>query len=154
MNKKILILLVVFFVAISIACVYAEEMESHDFGKFKMDIPVAPNGEIEETQGGTGNHPIYAIPNPDSTLFAYADYFDTSYVNGTKNVTDFVLNKVKENYTVDVVNGTPTWVFDGDENSYASNMGYLVSSDDDTKVVIIQGKDTYIQDAVNSIEFK
>ena len=94
MNKKILTLLVVFFVAISIACVYAEEIESHDFGQFKMDVPIAPNGEINETQGGTGNHPIYAIPNPDSTLFAYADYINTSHINGTKNVTSFFASSI------------------------------------------------------------
>ena len=149
MNKKILTLLVVFFVAISIACVYAEEIESHDFGQFKMDVPIAPNGEINETQGGTGNHPIYAIPNPDSTLFAYADYINTSHINGTKNVTDFALKKIKENYTVTIENGTPTWVYD-DTNLN----GYLISSDNDTQVVLIQGKDIYLQDAVNSIEFK
>ena len=33
-------------------------------------------------------------------------------------------------------------------------MGYLVSSDDDTQVLIIQGSDIYLQDAVNSVEFK
>ena len=154
MDKKTLVLLFVFLTAVSLAGVYAEGLESHDFGQFKMDIPIAPNGEIDETQGGTGNHPIYAIPNPDTTIFAYVDYLDTTHTNGTKNVTDFVLNKIKENYTVDVVNGTPTWVYDGDENSYAPDMGYLVSSDDDTKVVVIQGNDIYIQDAVNSVEFK
>ena len=149
MNKKILTLLFVFFVAISMATVYAEGLESHDFGQFKMDIPIAPNGEIDETSGGTGNHPIYAIPNSDSTLFCYVDYFNTSHVNGTKNVTEYVLNKIKENYTVTIENGTATWFYDDTQDN-----GYLISSDDDTKALLIQGNDIYLQDAVNSVEFK
>ncbi len=112
MNKKILTLLVVFFVAVSIATVYAEGLESHNFGQFKMDIPNASNLEINETQGGTGNHPIYEIPNSDLTLFAYVDYINITHVNGTKNVTDFALKKIKENYTVTIENGTPTWVYE------------------------------------------
>ena len=150
MNNKILTLLVVFFLAVTIASVYAEGLESHDFGQFKMDIPIAPNGEIAEEQGGIAvNHTIYAIPNPDGTNFAYVDYLNTTNTNGNNNTTDFALNKIKENYTVDIVNGTPTWSF-GD---YAT-MGYLVSSDDDTQVLIIQGSDIYLQDAVDSVEFK
>lgn len=150
MNNKILTLLVVFFLAVTIASVYAEGLESHDFGQFKMDIPIAPNGEIAEEQGGIAvNHTIYAIPNPDGTNFAYIDYLNTTNTNGNNNTTDFALNKIKENYTVDIVNGTPTWSF-GD---YAT-MGYLVSSDDDTQVLIIQGSDIYLQDAVDSVEFK
>lgn len=150
MNNKILTLLVVFFLAVTIASVYAEGLESHDFGQFKMDIPIAPNGEIAEEQGGIAvNHTIYAIPNPDGTNFAYIDYLNTTNTNGNNNTTDFALNKIKENYTVDIVNGTPTWSF-GD---YAT-MGYLVSSDDDTQVLIIQGSDIYLQDAVDSVKFK
>ena len=149
MNKKILTLLVVFFVAVSIATVYAEGLESHNFGQFKMDIPNASNLEINETQGGTGNHPIYEIPNSDLTLFAYVDYINITHVNGTKNVTDFALKKIKENYTVTIENGTPTWVYED-----SGDNGYLISSDDDTQVVRIQGRDIYLQDAMDSIEFK
>lgn len=51
MNKKILTMSIVFFVVVSMASVYAEGLISHDFGKFSMDIPNAPNGEIAEEQG-------------------------------------------------------------------------------------------------------
>ena len=74
---------------------------------------------------------------------------NTTHTNGNNNATDFALNKIKENYTVDIVNGTPTWKFED-----GVTMGYLVSSDDDTQVLIIQGSDIYLQDAVNSVEFK
>lgn len=150
MNKRIFALLIILIATITVAGVYAEGLESHDFGQFKMDIPIAPNGEIAEKQGGIAvNNTIYAIPNPDGTNFAYVDYLNTTHTNGNNNTTDFALNKIKENYTVDIVNGTPTWKFED-----GITMGYLVSSDDDTQVLIIQGSDIYLQDAVNSIEFK
>ena len=115
-----------------------------------MDIPNAPNGEIAEEQGGiTVNHTIYAIPNPDGTNFAYLDYLNTTHTNGNNNTTDFALSKIQENYTVTVEKGIPTWSY-GDYGT----MGYLVSSDDDTQVLIIQGSDVYLKDAVDSVEFK
>lgn len=150
MNKKILTLLAVFLLAFSIASVCAEGLISHDFGKFKMDIPDAPNGEIAEEEGGVSvNHTIYAIPNPDGTNFAYIDYLNTTHTNGNNNTTDFALSKIKENYTVNIEDGIPTWAY---EDAY--DTGYLVSSDDDTQVLIIQGSDIYLKDAVDSVEFK
>jgi hypothetical protein len=150
MNKKILTLLAVFLLAFSIASVCAEGLISHDFGKFKMDIPDAPNGEIAEKEGGVSvNHTIYAIPNPDGTNFAYIDYLNTTHTNGNNNTTDFVLSKIKENYTVNIEDGIPTWAYEDTHDT-----GYLVSSDDDTQVLIIQGSDIYLKDAVDSVEFK
>ena len=44
MDKKIIVLLAVFMVAISLASVYAVETTTHDFdGLFKMDVPVDEN---------------------------------------------------------------------------------------------------------------
>ena len=150
MNSKILTLLVVFILAFSIASVCAEGLVSHDFGKFKMDIPNAPNYEIAEKQDGISvNHTIYAIPNLDGSTFAYVDYLNTTHTNGNNNTTDFALSRIKENYTVTIENGIPMWSYE----DYADT-GYLVSSDDDTQVLIIQGSNIYLKDAVDSVEFK
>lgn len=150
MNKRIFAILIILIATFTVTTVCAgEELVSHDFGQFKMDIP--DNQNVSETMGGSKiQHPIYAIQNSDLTNFAYVDYINTTYINGnTTNTTDFVLNTIKENNTVKMENGTPTWVYkDTGDN------GYLISSDDDSQVLIIQGRDVHLQEAINSIEFK
>lgn len=149
MDKKILALLAIFIVAVSLATVYAgEELVSHDFGKFKMDIPQAKEA-VAETHGGSGNQTIYSVPNPDLTEFAHVEYWDTSNTNGSKNTTDVVLNKIKVNYTMKNEGDTSCWVSKDSREEV-----YLISSDDDTRAVIIVGSDTRLPQAAKSVEFK
>lgn len=150
MNKKIFAFLIVLIAVFTVAGVSAQDFVSHDFGQFKMDVPDAQNGEIAEQQGGISvNHTIYAIPNPDGSLFAYLDYLNTTHTNGNNNTSDFALNLIKENNTVSVEEGIPTWIYEG-----TTDHGYLVSSEDDTQVLIVQSSDVNIKEAINSVEFK
>ena len=149
MNKKILTLLAIFIVAISIAGVYAgEELSSHDFGNFKMDIPES-QVNISETHGGSGNQTIYAIPNSDLTVFAYVEYWNTSNTNGNNNVTSVILSKLKENYTMENEGNISSWVSNENSREYV----YVVPSDDDTQVVLIFGTDTRLPQAIDSVKF-
>ena len=59
----------------------------------------------------------------------------------SQNYSD-ALNKIKENYTVDIVNGTPTWKFED-----GVTMGYLVSSDDDNPEYVM-GHKVYTPDEI------
>ena len=149
MDKKIFTLLIICIATISIASVCAsEELVSHDFGKFTMDIPESQD-DISESQGGSGNQTIYAVPNTDGSVFAYIEYWDTSNTNGNNNTTSVVLDKVKENYTVTTDGNITTWTTDD-----GVDKGYLLSSADDTQVVVVTSSDTRIQQALNSIIFK
>ena len=148
MNRKILALLVICIATISVASVYAgEQLVSHDFGEFTMNIPESQEN-ISQKQGGV-NQTIYAIPNQDGTTFAFLEYFNTSNTNGNNNTTEFVLSKIKENYTVKTEGGIISW-----ETGTAGEHGYLISSSDNTKVVIITSSDSRIQEAIKSINFK
>lgn len=150
MNKKIFALLVIFIATVSVATVVAsEDLTSHDFGDFKMNIPTSQE-DISQKQGDA-NQTIYAVPNTDLSNFAFIEYWDTSNTNGNNNTTDFVLNKVKTNHTVDSKDGIYSW---SAEEQGHGEQGYLVSSDDNTKIVVITSSDTRIQDAVKSVEFK
>ena len=147
MNRKIIALLIVLIAAISIASVCASgELISHDFGKFKMDIPQSQDN-ITETQGSV-NQKMYSIPNTDLSKFADVAYYDTSNANGTKNTTDFVLNVGYKNLTKET-NGNITKMKTDD----GTQTIYCVSSKDNSQVVVVIGSDTRPQDAVNSIEF-
>ena len=144
MNKKIFALLIIFIATVSVVSVFAsEELVSHDFGDFKMDIP-----DVQEKQGDS-NQTIYAVPNADNTTFAFIEYWDTSNTNGNNNTTQFVLDKVKQNFTVKTDGSITSW-----DTKSAGEHGYLVSSDDNTKVVVITSSDSRIQQALDSIEFK
>lgn len=149
MNKKILALLIVLISAISIASVCASEnLVSHDFGNFKMNIPDAPNN-VAEFQGSV-NQKLYNISNTDQSLFATVAYYDSSNTNGNNNTTDFVLNVGFKDVKDKQTNGNVT--------SFKAPNGvdnvYCISSSDDSKVLVIISGDVRIQDAVNSVEFK
>lgn len=147
MNKKILTLLIVLIAAVSIASVCAgENLVSHDFGKFKMDIPQSQDN-ITESQGSV-NQKLYSIPNTDLSKFADVAYYDASNANGTKNTTDFVLNVGYKNLTKET-NGNITKM----KNEDGTQTIYCVSSKDNSQVVVVIGSDNRLQDAVNSIEF-
>ena len=147
MNKKILTLLIVLIAAVSIASVCASEnLVSHDFGKFKMDIPQSQDN-ITESQGSV-NQKLYSIPNTDLSKFADVAYYDASNANGTKNTTDFVLNVGYKNLTKET-NGNITKM----KNEDGTQTIYCVSSKDNSQVVVVIGSDNRLQDAVNSIEF-
>lgn len=147
MNKKILTLLIVLIAAVSIASVCASgDFVSHDFGKFKMDIPQSQDN-ITESQGSV-NQKLYSIPNTDLSKFADVAYYDASNANGTKNTTDFVLNVGYKNLTKET-NGNITKM----KNEDGTQTIYCVSSKDNSQVVVVIGSDTRLQDAVNSIEF-
>ena len=149
MNKKIFALLVIFIATVSVVSVFAsEELTSYDFGDFKMDIPRSQDN-ISEKQGGA-NQTIYAVPNTDWSNFAFIEYWNTSNTNGNNNTTDFVLNKVKTNHTVDYKYGIYSW--EAEEQGHGEH-GYLVSSDDNTKLIVITSSDIRIQDAINSVKF-
>ena len=157
MNKKIIALLVIFIATVSVATVFAnDDLVSHDFGDFKMDIPDC-NQEISVENGVAKNLPdidriTYAIPNADLTTFAFIDYYtNSSSTNGTNNLTDAVLNIIKSNHTVDVKDGIYTW--EAIEDGYGQH-GYLFSSDDDSKVAIVTGADMRLEDALKTFEFK
>ena len=148
MNKKIFALLIIFIATVSVVSVFAsEELVSHDFGDFKMNIPNA-QGDIPTKQGHS-NQTIYAVPNADDTTFAFVEYWDTSNTGGNNNTTQVVLDKVKENFTVKTDGDIPSW-----DTETAGENGYLVSSDDDTQVLVITSSDIRIQQALGSIEFK
>ena len=148
MNNKIFALLIIFIATVSVVSVFAsEELVSHDFGDFKMDIPDV-QGDIPEIQGDS-NQTIYAVPYADNTTFAFIEYWDTSNTNGNNNTTQFVLDKVKQNFTVKTDGGITSW-----DTKSAGEHGYLVSSDDNIKVVVITSSDLRIQQALDSIEFK
>ena len=150
MNKKIFALLVVVIATVSVVSVFAsEELISHDFGDFKMNIPTSQE-DISQKQGDA-NQTIYAVPNTDLSNFAFIEYWDTSNTNGNNNTTDFILNKVKTNHTVDSKDGIYSW--SAEEQGHGEQI-YLVSSDDNTKVVVITSSDSRIQDALKSVEFK
>lgn len=149
MNRKILALLIILLATLSVACVYAgEELVSHDFGDFKMNIPDTQN-QISQKNDGSGNQTIYAIPNADNTTFAFVEYWNTSNTNGNNNTTDYVLKKVKEKFDVKTEGNKITW-----STKTAGETGYLVHSPDDTKVLIITSSDTRIQNSIDSIQFK
>ena len=145
MNKKILALLIVLVAAVSIAGACAgEELVSHDFGKFKMNIPESTD-PINETQGSV-NQTIYVVPNTDFSKFADVIYYDSSNANGTNNTTDFVLNVGYKDLKKET-NGNVTKMVDGRDTIYC------VSSSDNSKVVVVVGSDTRLPDAVKSIGF-
>ena len=148
MNKKIFALLIIFIATISVATVVAsDELVSHDFNDFKMNIPDVQK-EISETQGDS-NQTIYAVPNADETTFAFIEYWDTSNTNGNNNTTQVVLDKVKQNFTIKTDGDIISW-----DTKNSGEHGYLASSDDNTKVIVITSSDTRIQQALDSIEFK
>lgn len=145
MNRKILALLIVFVAAVSIAGVCAGEgLVSHDFGKFKMNIPESTDN-ITESQGSV-NQTMYSVPNTDHSKFADVAYYDASNANGTNNTTDFVLNVGYKDLKKET-NGNVTKMTDG------SNTIYCVSSNDNAKVVVVMGSDSRLPDAVKSIGF-
>ena len=151
MNRKIIVLLIILTTIVSVVSVSAsEELTSHDFGDFKMNIPES-SANITETQDDA-NQTIYEIPNSDLSNFATISYVDTSNTNGNNNTTDFVLKKIKTNHTVEFKDGIYSW--DAEEELGHGMHGYIVSPDDDSKVIIVTGSDIRLKDALNSIEFK
>lgn len=149
--KKIYIVsvaLIVLMIGVSAGVFASEELVAHDFGDFKMNIPES-QVDITDKQGNY-NQTIYAVPNTDTTTFAFIEFWDTSNTAGNNNTTAFVLNKVKENnFTAKTEGNITSW-----ETEKAGEHGYLISSDDNTKVLIITSADTRIQQAIDSIEFK
>lgn len=97
MNSKILALLIILLATVSVATVFAsEELVSHDFGKFKMNIY---DGQKVADSSGSVGQAIYNVTNKDgSTAFAVV-YYDTSNTGGNNNTTDFVLNTAYKNDT-------------------------------------------------------
>ena len=147
MNRKILTLLIVIIATISIVGVCAsEELVSHDFGKFKMDI--GDGQTVTESQGSV-NQSLYNVTNKDGSDAFFVAYYDTSNTNGNNNTTDFVLNTAYKNITNKETKGNIT--------TFTSDNGvdkiYCVSSKDDAKVVVIIGGDTRIQQMIDSIKF-
>jgi hypothetical protein len=156
MNKKIFTLLLVCVAIVSSVSVFAsDDLVSHDFGEFKMDIPDC-NQDIAMEEGKSNSLPdidrtTYAIPNPDLTTFAFIDYYTNSSGTNETNLTDAVLNIIKVNHTVDVKDGIYTW--EAVEDGHGQH-GYLFSSDDDSKVAIVTGADIRLEDALKTFEFK
>ena len=147
MNRKILTLLIVLIAAISIVGVCAsEELVSHDFGKFKMDI--GDGQAVTESQGSV-NQTIFNVTNKDGSNAFSVVYYDTSNTNGNNNTTDFVLNTGYKNIKDKETKGNLT--------TFTSDNGidkvYCVSSKDNTKVVVIIGGDTRIPQMIDSIKF-
>lgn len=147
MNKKILALLIILIATVSVATVYAsEELVSHDFSKFKMDIYDGQN--VAESTGSVGQA-IYNITNKDGSTAFSVVYYDTSNTDGNNNTTDFVLNTGYKNITDKKTNGNIS-TFDAGNGI---DKVYCVSSDDDTKVVVVIGADNKIQDIISSVKF-
>lgn len=147
MNRKILALLIVLIATLSVACVYAsEELVSHDFGKFKMDIYDGQN--VAESNGSVGQA-IYNITNKDGSTAFHVVYYDTSNTGGNNNTTDFVLNTAYKNSTDKKTNGNITTFDVGN----GIDKIYCVSSKDNTKVVVVIGADIKMQDIVSSVKF-
>lgn len=147
--KKIYVIsvaLVILMIAMSTTAFASEELVAHDFGDFKMNIPESSD-EITEQQGD-GNQTLYSIPNTDLSVFCIVEYWDTSNID-SNNTTAFILNKVKANNTVETEGNISSWA---DEDGI--NTRYLISSEDDTKCIILVGSDKRMQDAIDSIEFK
>ena len=147
MNKKIFALLVVFIATVSVVSVFAyEDYVSHDFDDFTMDIH---NGyAISESQGSV-NQTIYDLTNDSGDKYSIV-YYNTSNINGSKNTTDFVVNTVYGNLTADGTYGNQT-LFTIDNGMITIN---CVSSDDDSKVVVIIGSLNIAENTKDSIKFK
>lgn len=170
MDKKFFTLLAVFIVAISVASVCAVETTNHDFnGLFKMDVPSAENF-INSTESG-----LYA-PELSAALYEFGDeavlkdgadlkdnitvyYYDESTISGeykAGNTTDFVTSMLKSN---SVYMDEPTQedsIFIWNDTVSQSDAKYLVgvSSDDDTKMVCIEGFNLDdLKTYANSVEF-
>lgn len=157
-KRKIIILLILLTTIVSVVSVSANEeytseelkLTSHDFTDFKMNIPES-KANITEKQGDA-NQTIYEIPNTDLSDWAIVEYWDSSDTNGNNNTTDFVLKKIKTNHTVDFKDGIYSW--DAEQELGVGMQGYLVSSDDNSKVIVLTSNFPNKQDAVNSVEFK
>lgn len=148
MNKKIFTLLMVFIATISVVSVCAsEELVSHDFGKFNMDIY---DGQTVSDSSGSVGQSIYNITNKDGSTGFNVVYYDTSNTGGNNNTTDFVLNTAYK----DIADKKT----DGNITTFKSDNGidkvYCVSSNDNTKVAVIIGSDAKMNDIVASVNFK
>ena len=147
MNRKILALLLILIATVSVATVFAsEELVSHDFSKFKMNIYDGQN--VAESSGSVGQA-IYNITNEDGSTAFYVVYYDTSNTGGNNNTTDFVLNTAYKDITDKQTDGNIT-TFDADNGV---DKVYCISSDDNTKVVVVIGADAKMQDIVSSVTF-
>lgn len=147
MDKKILALLIILIATVSVATVYAsEELVSHDFGKFKMNI--YDGQKVAESSGSVGQA-MYNITNKDGSTAFNAVYYDTSNTGGNNNTTDFVLNTGYKNITNKKTNGNIT-TFDAGNGV---DKVYCISSKDNTKVVVVIGADAKMQDIVSSVKF-
>lgn len=147
MNRKILALLIILLATVSIATVFAsEELVSHDFGKFKMNIY---DGQTVAEFNGSVGQTIYNITNKDGSTAFHVVYYDTSNTGGNNNTTDFVLNTGYKNITDKKTNGNITTFDLGN----GIDKIYCVSSKDDTKVVVVIGADVKMQDIVSSVKF-
>ena len=147
MNKKIFALLVIFIATVSVVSVFAsEDLISHDFTEFTMKIP---NGyTISESQGSV-NQTIYTLTNDNGDEYSVV-YYNTSNINGSKNTTDFVVNTVYGNITADGTYGNLT-SFTIDNGMTSIN---CISSDDDSKVVVIIGSVANVEHTRDTVEFK
>ena len=147
MNKKIFALLVVFIATVSVVSVFAyKDYVSHDFDDFTMDIHNGYN--ISESQGSV-NQTIYDLTNDNGDKYSIV-YYNTSNINGSKNTTDFVVNTVYGNLTADGTYGNLT-LFIIDNGMITIN---CVSSDDDSKVVVIIGSEAIAENTRDTVKFK
>ena len=170
MNKKILIVLAVFIVTVSIASVCAVETTNHDFeGLFKMDVPSGENF-INSNESN-----LYA-PELSAALYEFGDesvlkdgadlkdnitvyYYDESTITSdyaAGNTTDFVTSMLKSNsvYTNDPEQEDGIFIWNASNSSRDADYLVGVSSDDDTKMVCIEGLNLDdLKAYANSVEF-
>lgn len=148
MNKRIFSLLIVLIATFTVLSVCAsEELVSHDFGKFNMDI--YDDQSVSESSGSVGQS-IYNITNKDGSTGFNVIYYDTSNTDGNNNTTDFVLNTACKDISDKKTDGNIT-TFNTDNGI---DKIYCVSSSDNTKVAVIIGADVKMNDIVTSVNFK
>lgn len=160
MDKKILTFLTVFILACSIASVCAVEVTNHDFdGLFKMDVPKDANF-TNPVEDGQYSPELSAKAQYDSENMSVYYYDESSIVSdfGESNVTGFVPKMLKSN---SMYMDEPT--IDGDlyiwntsvsGGSTPSNCLVGISSDDDMKMVCIEGNNLDdLKTFANSVEF-
>ena len=148
MNKRIFSLLIVLIATFTVLSVCAsEELVSHDFGKFNMDI--YDDQSVSESSGSVGQS-IYNITNKDGSTGFNVIYYDTSNTDGNNNTTDFVLNTAYKDVSDKKTDGNIT-TFNADNGI---DKIYCVSSSDNTKVAVIIGADVKMNDIVTSVNFK
>ena len=160
MDKKILTFLAVFVLVFSIASVCAVEVTNHDFdGLFKMDIPKDANftNPVEEGQFAPM---LSAKAHYESDNMSVYYYDESCIVSdfGESNVTGYVPAMLKSN---SVYMDEPTtdgdlyiWNTSVTGGSAPSTCLVGISSDDDMKMVCIEGENVDdLKSFADSVEF-